>query len=364
MAKAGMWMQGAKGRTGDIVYAKGKKGQTIQRVFTAPSNPKTAAQMAQRIIFATVNQAASFMDPIVNHSFEGLSKAASRQAFVKQNIALLRSLAAQDYEEAPSAASSKCFMSTKNISQLIPNRYIISNGSIRHGGALKIVKDNDTVKLSANAFGIYLGENDNTISVKELLRDLGFSSEKDQLTICNIFLNDSNIIYSYNGDTESPGFSIKETNFQAIRLVPAAGAFSMNLTIEAQDDPVNTIAEAISTIFDTEKSSDIAIDVMHDLFAHAATGTITNHVCNFTFTNASIWSQFGSSYQAVAGAIILSRLSSNGKWLRSRAEMVLASMATNDWGLNWNTAIPAWFEERQLTDNTRYLNEGGDSNTI
>lgn len=368
MGKAGTWMQGARGKTADLVFQKGRNGKTIQRKYVVPTNPQTAAQMAQRIIFATVNQAASFMDPIINHSFEGLSKEASRQEFIKRNIARLRSYAATDYEEAPDPSDSLCFMTTKGVSQLIPNKYIIANGSLRDTTPFAVTSSTGTLATKFAGFSVPTtpSQTEGVVVVRgsDILNALGFYSGKDQLTWCEIFLDENNVIFAYDNQNIA-GFAIKSTYFQAARLVPAANGFSLthNITVASFDETV--LKDLIRQIFDVSKSSEQALVWLEEMLIHGTAtieqGTITVAPNDYAGVPGH---QYGGSWIPVAGCIIMSRLNTNGKWLRSKAEMELVAMGSANWGLNWNTAIPAWFETRQLTDNEQYLNEGGDSNTI
>ena len=364
MAKAGMWMQGARGRTGEIVYAKGKGGKTVQRRYVAPSNPRTNAQMAQRIIFSTVTQAASFMDPIVNHSFEGLSKAASRVAFVKENLSILRNKAASDYNNNVAPADATCFTTTKNISQLIPNAYLISKGSLNYRGVLSWTPNaSGTLLLKLGNFTLNTTPQTSgyTLSVKEFLNALGMFSENDQLTFAGIYTDQETGLYRYN-NTDSKGYVILSSHFQAVRLIPAAGAFDMTVEVPEGNSALLTLKNALSTIF-SDKSSAIVLDALGAAL-QASSSSISGNVLSVTGGTGALKSQYDDEFPLVAAAIIMSRLASNGKWLRSRAQMELSPFTSIQSSLAWPNAIPAWFEERQLTDNTRYLNEGGENNTI
>ena len=68
------------GRHGSAVATTTKNGQSILRVFNAPSNPKTEAQMTQRTKFALVNKELSYMNDLFKisfHSNSGKNKAVS-----------------------------------------------------------------------------------------------------------------------------------------------------------------------------------------------------------------------------------------------------------------------------------------------
>ena len=91
MAKTGFWLRGAKGKLAGTTMYRGRKG-TIQREIVNPRNPKSTAQMLQRIAFSTVARTAAALKGIVDHSFEGIPYGAqSSELFKKLAIADLKS---------------------------------------------------------------------------------------------------------------------------------------------------------------------------------------------------------------------------------------------------------------------------------
>lgn len=91
MAKTGFWLRGASGKFAGAALQRGSNGETIIREIVAPSNPKTQAQMIQRIIMATVGTAYSAMKAITDHSYEGKKKGQeTMSAFRSFNLNLLR----------------------------------------------------------------------------------------------------------------------------------------------------------------------------------------------------------------------------------------------------------------------------------
>ena len=109
MAKAGFWLQGAKGKLAGTILQKGEGG-TIQRIATDPKNPQTNRQMMQRIIFATVAQAARYMRPIINNSFEGITDPAlAIRHFRKINCDQVRKMAARDLYNIENSERAACY---------------------------------------------------------------------------------------------------------------------------------------------------------------------------------------------------------------------------------------------------------------
>lgn len=91
MAKTGFWLNGAKGKVaGTTIYQS--NGETVMRVINrSVKNPRTTAQLIQRIITKTVAKQYSAMKEIVDHSFEGVTAGANTMArFRSINNTLLR----------------------------------------------------------------------------------------------------------------------------------------------------------------------------------------------------------------------------------------------------------------------------------
>lgn len=85
-----------RGRIGADVYSIGKDGkgtrqQIVRSLAEQVSNPRTESQMFGRMIMSTVMQAVSALQPIIDHSFDGLPKGQpSISEFIRQNYALVK----------------------------------------------------------------------------------------------------------------------------------------------------------------------------------------------------------------------------------------------------------------------------------
>lgn len=85
-----------RGRIGADVYSIGKDGkgtrqQVVRSLAEQVSNPRTELQMFGRMIMSTVMQAVSALQPIIDHSFDGLPKGQpSISEFIRQNYALVK----------------------------------------------------------------------------------------------------------------------------------------------------------------------------------------------------------------------------------------------------------------------------------
>ena len=85
-----------RGRVGSDVYSIGKDGkgqrqQVVRSLAETVANPRTAAQMANRMYMSTVMQAVSAMAFIIDHSFDGFPKGQpSISEFIRQNYNLVK----------------------------------------------------------------------------------------------------------------------------------------------------------------------------------------------------------------------------------------------------------------------------------
>ena len=95
-AKVGGSRAYIRGRIGADVYSIGKDGkgtrqQVVRSLAEQVSNPRTQSQMFGRMVMSTVMQAVSALQPIIDHSFDGLPKGQpSISEFIRQNYALVK----------------------------------------------------------------------------------------------------------------------------------------------------------------------------------------------------------------------------------------------------------------------------------
>lgn len=89
-----------RGRIGSDVYSvgktsKGARQQVVRSLAEQVSNPRTQEQMKGRMIMSTVMQAVSALQPIIDHSFDGLPVGQpSISEFIRRNYALVKADAA------------------------------------------------------------------------------------------------------------------------------------------------------------------------------------------------------------------------------------------------------------------------------
>lgn len=102
MATGNLFLGTARKKLGDVVLYRAN-GKQRSRIRVTPKNPRSAKQAIQRMVLATAAKMASAYEPIVNHSFEGITEGAkSVQEFRRLAMKALRGAAAV-YINDPSA---------------------------------------------------------------------------------------------------------------------------------------------------------------------------------------------------------------------------------------------------------------------
>lgn len=155
MAKVGsLYLKGAKGKlAGATLYQSG--GETIIRDITAPKNPKTGAQILQRVIMNTVMKNYKAMKVICDHSFEGVTMGADSMArFMSVNARYLRERAASIQATGQSLDVFYNFIPLKS-NKYAPAAMYVSEGTLPQVVAT-VVHLNDNyvgrLNLSANTY--------------------------------------------------------------------------------------------------------------------------------------------------------------------------------------------------------------------
>lgn len=130
MSKGNMLLGHARGKVGDVVFAR-VNGQQVTRARAAVvRNPQTEKQMIQRIILNTVIQAYSRMSEICDHSFEGVAVGQDNMSkFMKENMSLLRKAVADYAAEHGSFDGCYAFV-PKGLNMFTPNNWKIATGQL------------------------------------------------------------------------------------------------------------------------------------------------------------------------------------------------------------------------------------------
>lgn len=141
-----------RGRIGSDVYSvgktsKGARQQVVRSLAEQVSNPRTQEQMKGRMIMSTVMQAVSALQPIIDHSFDGLPVGQpSISEFIRENYALIKA----DIAAHP-ASGNKFGISKYQQKGALPGVYVISKGVLTLTDAMSYSDSGVYITLTADA---------------------------------------------------------------------------------------------------------------------------------------------------------------------------------------------------------------------
>lgn len=390
MAKAGFVLHGARGKVGNLVARKGDNKTILTEYQPIVKNPQTNAQMAQRIILSTVAQAIPLLYPIIDHSFEGFAVGSKcTREFRRLNMSLLRQYAAVDFRDNPKATDATVFMTTKGIKALIPNKYQISSGSLA-APKITVVRDaspspylvpqlpNITVPCEKEQ-----GGTEYRMKLGNLLSAIfGLTAPGEQLTFVVIQRSGDGFKYVFNGDDTMPGWVVPYTSMRAGRLVLSPSVdFNQEVVVDVDGQNVDysDFIERLSNAFISTKTDGSLLTWLQNTLTDAlnaecfspsgANNEMSVNWASQDFSSIDAWCADENTHlgHAYALGIIRSKLLDNGQWAYSNSFMTLAQLSGTDWenyGLDWNSAIQAWFERDTITDNSLFLKEGATANQL
>ena len=144
-----------RGRIGADVYSIGKDGkgtrqQVVRSLAEQVSNPRTESQMFGRMVMSTVMQAVSALQPIIDHSFDGLPKGQpSISEFIRQNYALIKA------DAIAHPASGNAFGLNKYQEKGIKGgKFVVSAGNVAVPAALSVESSGLVIKLTASTMTV------------------------------------------------------------------------------------------------------------------------------------------------------------------------------------------------------------------
>ena len=388
MGKAGFVLHGARGKVGNLVARKGDNKTILSEYQPVVRNPQTNAQMAQRIILSTVAQAIPLLYPIIDHSFEGFAVGSKcTREFRRLNMGLLRQYAAVDFRDTPKAADATVFMTTKGIKALIPNKYQISSGSL---AAPKITVVRDAApspylvpQLPNITIPVVKDGTKYKMKLGGLLTSIfGLTAPGEQLTFVVIQRSGDGFKYVFNGDDTMPGWVVPYTSMRAARLVLSPSVdFNQEVVVEIDDQNVDysdfndkivgafTSAKTDASLLTWLKNTMGDSTTANSFSLNSAKTELSVNWASEDFSSIDAWCADENTHlgHAYALGIIRSKLLDNGTWAYSNSFMTLAQLSGTDWenyGLDWNSAIQAWFERDAITDNSLFLKEGATANEM
>ena len=323
MAKDNLFLGMARGKVGDVVFSRLNGVQVSRARNRSPRNPQSVAQMIQRIIINTCSKAYSIMQPIVNHSFEGLTEGEENQRrFMKVNVAAFRDkLAAVLAEPLVENLGDPDYYNFNYKDSFLPvvNSYIMSEGVLPE---MKIRQATGSGYMPVLSFTTTPATAD-APTYAEIVAGLGVKAG-DQLTFIATACNDR---LSAQQVTEMSAFK-----FARVVLEPASGDMSTPF-LDANggiNDP-NPKNEGEFESFDWSASVGIEFH-LKGADGGAGFADALSHAC-----------------------VILSRFE-NGHWLRSNAVLRPIYNGTNP-PFNGAQLIEAYFSYMSGESSALYLNQ-------
>lgn len=105
MAKGNMFLGMSRGSVGDVTFYRNQGQQCARARNRAPRNPKTYAQIVQRMILATASRAYSRTKGITDHSFQNVQYGAKSQSyFLKKAMERIRGFVANELANFPATS--------------------------------------------------------------------------------------------------------------------------------------------------------------------------------------------------------------------------------------------------------------------
>ena len=374
MAKArnsyALWRGSTKSKTYSTLKVNNKEGrvQIIKDRVYEVANPQTDSQMLQRVIFATVSKAAEKMAALIEISQEGNNdRTASRQAFIQQNIAFLRSVAGRR------VGLNRHYLAAyapKGNTQLIPNSYMVSKGSLSVPSWFipKTDGDNGTFGASSYADVGHVGTLPfGTYTVAQLWEAIFGLKPGDQVTFPQIY-GDGEAQVLLDGDYDGAGIVDKTllTSFCAPRIVLLSEMPEQTLTIDGEITAAQ-IQATLSLGIDNDKSWEPIVDklLMYTNVDEAIDDVIIMMV-DSPYDNI-----FGANNDDTMRAVgcILSR-QIDSKWLYSTSQLVCVwdfigvDSGNKYFGFTLTNAMDTYRPTAQTDAEGNFLQSGGQPDIV
>ena len=291
MSKGNLFLGQARGSVGDVTFTHIAGTQVARARNRSPRNPRVPSQMLQRIVLNSASKAYSLMQPIVNHSFEGVQGVArNQQRFMQLNTSAFRDkladVIANPTEEAALASTAHSFSFKGDFYPQL-NEYLISEGTLPR----QVVR---CKSASSPNFQLRMPVNlADVISYADVIQALDVQPG-DQLTFIGLG-------HQY-GSAETYD-QVSTFAFARVILEPAGGDFDVNFI--GDDDRPNDPSP--------KNEGDVALSIMDDA---------DGHYIQFSFT--SMTNTVSADIPSMVGAaVILSRFEA-GRWRRSAQTIVPA----------------------------------------
>lgn len=284
MAKFNPFLGTQVGSVGDVVMYR-RNGVQVQRArIREVKNPRTEAQAKNRAVLATMGAAYSYMQAIVDHSFQNkTSKSANMQEFQRLNQGIARAL-----DNAPAFDAQKYNYNFKGESVLRPNPYAIARGTLP---SVQIVAPAEGqfqggFKFSASLINALFGNDAATLTYQQVADIFGVELGS-QLTFC--IISDDNFVGAPSAQNMPASFG--NFHFARIILAPNDG-----------------------------DGSKLFWSILGESYTVASPNSRNQGRLEFITTGQIVVA--GRQYPLAMGVIVSNY---NGRWLRSDTDMVVAA---------------------------------------
>ena len=320
----------ARGSVGDLTFSVLNSEQITRAKAKSVKNPRTDAQMIQRVLMSTTVHAYSGMQEIVDHSFQGVPyQGRSMNRFNQLNVKNLRALYAQI---AGGSTDVPVVFNANGNKRISIAPWIMSTGSLPTI-SLKIyteasaawpiaLTNNKTVGTNKVDFGVAIDAAfESAPSYADLIAYFGLQAG-DQLTLTALtrLVSDNEV----------------GCNFKYGRFI-----------LQPNDG-----------------------DLSH-LLTDATVANEKNQGISFSFADGTLFINFADLVEAAENnrtfimetAIITSRLENNA-WKRSNSQMVMCTDDLADGGVGMEAAIDSYSSVQFDTNSPWYLNKAGRATTV
>lgn len=263
----------SRGSVGDLTFYRRNAQQITRARARVVKNPKTLQQQMQRAIMRTSVEAYKVIKEICDHSYEGVAYGANSYAeFQKQNMAMLRRLAAAGGEDTVSFLPS-------GFNGLVAMPWILSKGSIAWTGF--------SAGFTSDPVQIDFGANIGNVSQ---LSDIGYSGFIDAF---GLQAGDQLTLIAFPKRSDIDESSCLKPIVSRIILSPASGDMGTQMFTNAGKlDP----AECNPLCENTD-------------------------AWTFKFQTGRLLACITGNVEIIGAAAIISRRATDGSWLRSASVM-------------------------------------------
>ena len=320
----------ARGSVGDLTFSVLNSEQITRAKAKSVKNPRTDAQMIQRVLMSTTVHAYSGMQEIVDHSFQGVPyQGRSMNRFNQLNVKNLRSLYAQIAGGSTDVPVVFNANGNKRVS-LAP--WIMSTGSLPTVG-LKIDSEAGAAWPVAALKSQTVGTNTVDFGVAIDAKFYGAPSYADLIAYFGLQTGDQLTLTAL---TRLVSDNEAGCNFKYGRFI-----------LQPNDG-----------------------DLSH-LLTDASVANEKNQGISFSFADRQLFINFADLVEAggnnrtmiMEAAIITSRLENNA-WKRSNSQMVMCTDDLADGGVDMETAIDSYSSVQFDTNSPWYLNKAGRATSI